>query len=197
MRVGAGIFSIVLVGTLSFAGIAGASNTPTTSKTSRDFAHASTCVPNFPTNQIQICALTSGGRAGRSFNYTVARYQDFSNCNFPAPPSLPGENANYIVAQVRITWGDGTRSTAGVAHRGTGCAGTSDLNSPGELELVTGVHNYKKPGRYNVSVLLIYERGSGNTYPNCASVTGGTVYNGLNNCIALGGVVHSIAVAHK
>lgn len=197
MRLSAGILSIALTGALSIAGTAGASTTTNSSNAPHVSAHVSTCTPNSPTNQIQICALISGGRAGHSFNYAVARYQDFSNCNFPPPASLPGGNANYVVGQVRITWGDGTRSTVGVAHRGTGCAGTSVLNSPGELELVTGVHRYLKPGKYKVSVLLIYKRGPGDTYPNCASVTGGTLYNALDNCVALGGVVHSIAVAHK
>jgi hypothetical protein len=129
--------------------------------------------------------------------YTVARYSDFSNCNFPAPSSEPGDNGNYVVGRVRINWGDGTRATAGIGHRGTSCAGTSVLDAPGEVEVVTGTHKYKKPGTYHLSVLLIYKAGPGDTYENCATVTGSSTYNMLNNCVALGGVTSSTAVARR
>jgi hypothetical protein len=74
----------------------------------------------------------------------VAKYADYSNCNFPAPASEPGENGRHLVAKVSIRWGDGSAATSGVAHRGTSCPGTSVLNSPGEIESVTGVHRHNQ-----------------------------------------------------
>jgi hypothetical protein len=152
------------------------------------------CAAYFPMTQTQICSVAFGARAGKLMTDVVAKYADYSNCNFPAPASEPGENDQYVVAKVSIAWGDGSAASTGVAHRGTSCPGTSVLNSPGEIESVTGVHRYEKPGTFHVTVTIIYLRGAGDTYQNCASVTGAQTYNAITNCIALAAPARSVAV---
>lgn len=151
------------------------------------------------TGHIQICPVTFKATAGKSSRVVVARYSDFSHCDFPAPSSEPGANQNYVVASVTINWGDGSRSTSGIAHTGTTCPGNdSAYTNAGENEPVTGVHRYKKKGTYTVSVSLTYVRGTGDTYQNCATATAGdTTYNNLANCIALGAPAQSIGVVKK
>jgi hypothetical protein len=148
---------------------------------------------------VQICPVKFTATAGKSAKVVVAHYADFSQCDTAPPSNEPGENQNYVVASVTINWGDGTAPTSGVAHTGTTCPANdgSDTN-PGEIEPVTGVHRYKKPGQYSVSVSITYVRGTGNTYQNCATATAGdTSYNDLTNCIALGAPAQSIGVVKK
>jgi hypothetical protein len=151
------------------------------------------------TGTIQICPVTFKATAGKSSRIVVARYSDFSHCNSPAPSNEPGSNQNYVVASVTINWGDGSRPTSGVAHTGTTCPPNDSVYSnPGEKEPVTGVHRYKKKGTYTVSVSLTYVRGTGDTYPNCATATAGdTTYNAITNCIAEGAPAQSIGVVKK
>ena len=149
------------------------------------------------TGHIQICPVTFKATAGKSSRVVVARYGDFSHCNFAPPANEPGQNTKYTVASVTINWGDGTRPTSGVAHTGTACPGT-DSTTPGEIEPVTGVHRYKTKGTYTVSVSITYVRGTGNTYQNCATATAGdTTYNSLTNCIALNAPVKSVGSVSK
>jgi len=146
----------------------------------------------------QICPTSFRATAGKSATVVVARYEDHSHCNFAPPANYPGDNGNYIVASVSINWGDRTPATSGVAHKGSGCPGTSVSNSKGATEPITGIHRYKKSGTYAVLVSITYVRGSGDTYKNCARQTrGDTVYNALTNCIALKSPAHSIAVVRK
>jgi len=143
----------------------------------------------------QICPVTFTVKAGKLAHLTVARYGDYSNCNFTSPPSQPGNNGRYIVASVSINWGDGSRPTAGVARRGSSCAGTGTLDETGQIEPITGVHRYKKHGRDQVTVTIWYVRSASNTYQNCATYTRGSlVHNDLSNCIGLGAPVHSSAI---
>jgi hypothetical protein len=148
---------------------------------------------------VQICPVTFRATAGKSSRVTVATYADFSHCNLPAPSNEPGENQNYVVASVTINWGDHTRPTSGVAHTGTGCVpNDSPDTDAGISEPVTGVHRYKKKGTYRVSVSLIYLRGTGNTYANCAKATpGDTTYNNLTNCVALNAPVASVGTVKR
>jgi hypothetical protein len=153
------------------------------------------CSPNYPTTDTQICPAVFTARAGKSATFVVAKYADFSSCNFPAPASEPGDNGRYVVAKISIKWGDGTAATSGVAHRGSPCTGTNVLNSSGVAESITGVHRYKSRGTYHLSVTIIYRRGAGDTFQNCAKVTGvSKPYSDLTNCIALGAPVRSVAV---
>ena len=144
---------------------------------------------------VQICPVKFQATVGKTSTVVVARYADFSHCNTPAPVNEPGENMNYTVASVTINWGDGSAPTSGVAHTGTTCpANDGAATNAGENEPVTGRHRYRKAGIYAVSVSLTYVRGSGNTYPNCATAKrGDTSYNMLTNCIALGAPAHSYA----
>jgi hypothetical protein len=151
------------------------------------------------TGHIEICPVAFRATAGKSSRVVVARYGDFSHCDFPAPSNEPGDNQNYVVASVTINWGDGSRPTPGIAHTGTTCPGNDSASTnPGENEPVTGVHRYRKKGTYTVSVWLTYVRGTGDTYENCATATAGdTTYNNLTNCIALGAPAQSIGVVKK
>jgi hypothetical protein len=148
------------------------------------------------TGHIQVCPVVFKATVGRASRVVVARYSDFSHCDFAAPSGEPGDNTHYIVASVTINWGDGTR-TSGVAGTGTTCPGT-DSTTAGANEPIFGTHRYKKRGTYTVSVSLTYIRGSGNTFQNCATVTpGSSVYSNLTNCIALNAPVQSIGIVRK
>ncbi|HLH13586.1 MAG TPA: hypothetical protein VKV16_02270 [Solirubrobacteraceae bacterium] len=149
------------------------------------------------TGHIQICPVVLKATAGKTAHVIVARYADFSHCDLPAPAGEPGQNSNYDVASVTINWGDGSRSTSGTAHTGTTCPGT-DSTTPGENEPVTGVHRYRKRGRYTVTVSITYVRGATNTFANCATATPhDTTYDALTNCIALNAPVRSVATVVK
>jgi hypothetical protein len=148
-------------------------------------------------NTAQICPVEFGARAGRTQTFEVATYEDLSNCNFPPPGSEPGLNGRYTVAKVSINWGDGSPVTGGVAHIGTTCTGTEAINETGQKERITGVHRYHRSGTFHLVVSITYVRGAGNTYPNCASATGGTVSNSTTNCIALRAPARSAGVVRK
>ncbi len=146
-------------------------------------------------SETQLCgAATTKVTAGKAATITLATYEDLSKCNFAPPPGEPGNNGNYVAASVIVNWGDGTASAPGAASAGPSCTGTEEGNETGEPEPVTGVHSYKKAGTYTVSVSLIYQRGSGNSGTHCATATGGTVYDVLTNCIALGAPVTATVV---
>lgn len=148
-------------------------------------------------NTAQICPVEFAARAGRTQTLIVATYEDLSNCNFPPPGSDPGLNGQYRVAKITVNWGDGSRVTGGVAHVGTTCTGTSAINETGQIERITGVHRYRRTGIFHLTVSIIYVRGTGNTYPNCTSVTGGTVHNSVSNCVAIAAPARSVAVVRK
>jgi hypothetical protein len=139
----------------------------------------------------QACAVATSTHAGQTASLTLADYEDLSNCDFTPPPDEPGNNGKYVVGAVQVNWGDGTSTTSAMAHTGTGCQGTASEDETGVTEPIIGRHEYRKPGTYAVTVLIIYRRGSGNTYENCATITGGSSYDILSNCVALGGVVTS------
>jgi hypothetical protein len=144
----------------------------------------------------QICPVEFKAAAGKTTTVVVARYEDLSHCNVPAPASEPGANGNYVVRFVSINWGDGTRATSGTAKTAMGCRGTSVLNSRGTPANITGTHTYKKPGNYTVLVTIIYVTGAGDTYKNCQASKyhpGDSVYS-LTNCIALKAPAHSLGV---
>ncbi len=147
----------------------------------------------------QICgAEATTATAGASATLTVADYEDLSRCSFAAPASEPGNNGNYVVADVIVNWGDGTAAGTGTAATGTSCAGTEEGNETGETEPVTASHTYAKPGTYSVSVSIIYQRGSGDSGTHCATATGSASYEALTNCIALGApVTTTVTVAQK
>lgn len=145
-------------------------------------------------NTTQICPVAFTATVGKSQTITVAKYEDLSNCDFAPPSADPGLNGRYTVALVSINWGDGTATTRGIAHVGTTCAGTSALGEMGESEKITGVHRYRHSGTFHLKVTIIYMRGVGDTYPNCATVSGRTVYNNLSNCIALKAPALSVGV---
>ena len=143
----------------------------------------------------QICPVTFTAKAGKLALVAIARYGDYSNCNFTPPASQPGNNGRYLIASVSINWGDGSRSTSGIAHRGTTCAGTGTLDETGQVAPITGVHRYKTPGKHQVTVTIWYLRSSDNSYRNCATYTpGDLVHNDLSNCIGLGAPVRSTAI---
>jgi hypothetical protein len=144
----------------------------------------------------QICPVTFTATAGTKANVVVARYSDLSRCNITPPAGYPGNDGNYVVALIRINWGDDTPATSGVAHTGKTCPGTSISAPYGAKETITGVHRYAKSGTYRVSVSITYRRGKGNTYKNCAKVmsAGG---RSVTNCIGEGAPVTSIGVVHK
>ena len=144
----------------------------------------------------QICAVTFTATAGKKANVVVARYSDLSRCDITPPAAYPGDNGNYVVALIRIKWGDGAPATSGVAHTGTHCSGTSISAPYGIAETITGAHRYAKPGTYHVSISITYRRGRGNTYANCAKVTPGSTQRSVTNCIAEGGPVTSNGVVH-
>jgi hypothetical protein len=169
------------------AGVSGASNQP----------HALVAACSMDHSTAQICPVQFTARAGRSQMLTVATYEDLSNCNFAPPSSYPGLNGQYTVAKVSINWGDGSAVTGGVAHVGTTCAGTSATSETGQIEKITGVHRYRRAGIFHLKVSIIWVRGAGNTYQNCASVTGGTVRNLLSNCIAFNAPVGSVGVVRR
>jgi hypothetical protein len=148
-------------------------------------------------NTAQICPVAFGARAGRTQTFEVATYEDLSNCNFAPPSSEPGLNGRYTVAKISINWGDGSRVTGGVAHVGTTCTGTVATNETGQIERITGVHRYHRAGTFHLTVSIIYVRGAGDTYPNCASATGGPVSNSTTNCIALRSPARSVGVVRK
>jgi len=148
-------------------------------------------------NSAQICPVEFGAKAGRTQTFEVATYEDLSNCNFAPPSSEPGLNGRYTVAKVSISWGDGSPVTGGVAHLGTTCTGTVATNETGQIERITGVHRYHRAGIFHVRVSIIYVRGAGNTYPNCASATGSTVSNSTTNCIAIKSPARSVGVVRK
>jgi hypothetical protein len=148
-------------------------------------------------NTAQICPIAFGAKVGRTQTFIVATYEDLSHCNFPPPGSDPGLNGNYTVAKVSINWGDGSAVTRGVAHVGSACTGASATDETGQVERITGVHRYHRAGTFHLTVSIIYVRGAGNTYPNCTSATGGSVYNGTSNCIALRAPARSVGVVRK
>lgn len=190
-----------LVSVVLISGAIGASVVGLPYAASAATSHAAALPPCTPTGtgHVQICPVTFKATAGKSSRVVVARYADFSQCDTPAPSNEPGENQNYVVASVTINWGDGSAPSSGVAHTGTTCPenDAADTN-PGEDEPVTGVHRYKKPGKYTVSVSITYVRGTGNTYANCATATtGDTTYNNLTNCVALGAPAQSIGTVKK
>ena len=142
-------------------------------------------------NNPEICARSFTATVGTVGTFVVAEYADYSNCNQTPPPTNPGNNGRYTVASVTINWGDGTPPTSGTARTGTTCPSTF---GSGETEPIEGTHDYQQSGTYTVSVSLTYVRGSGNTFPNCATWTpGDTTYNNLTNCIAIGAPVQSTA----
>lgn len=147
----------------------------------------------------QICPVHVTAKKGKLARVVVAKYEDHSNCDFPAPANAPGDNGNYVVKSVSINWGDRTRKTIGVAHRGTACPGTSVLDSPGEPEPITGTHRYRKSGTYTVRVTLVYVAGPGDTYVNCQSSAykPGPIYSNISNCIALKSPARSIAIVRN
>ena len=147
----------------------------------------------------QICPVQFKATEGKSVTVTVARYDDFSHCSFPSPPNEPADNGNYVVRSVSINWGDGTRPSSGIAHRGKGCPGTSVMDSRGVTEPITGIHRYKKVGTYTVLVSIIYVAGKGDTFKNCAPSKyrpGNTAYS-ITNCIALKAPAHTVAIVRK
>jgi hypothetical protein len=148
-------------------------------------------------NTAQICPVQFAARAGRNQRFIVATYEDLSNCNFAPPSAEPGLNGQYTVAKVSINWGDGTAITGGVAQVGTTCNGTMATNETGQVERITGVHRYRRAGTFHLQVSIIYVRGAGNTFENCASATGGTVSNSLTNCIAIRAPARSVGVVRN
>jgi hypothetical protein len=144
----------------------------------------------------QICPVMFTATAGTKANVVVARYSDLSRCNITPPAGYPGNNGNYVVALIKINWGDHTPATSGVAHTGETCPGTSISAPYGTAEMITGVHRYAKSGTYRVSVSITYRRGKGNTYKNCAKVIPGHTRS-ITNCIGEGSPVTSIGVVHK
>lgn len=170
--------------------VAGAAVTPAPA------AQTASCVLDVSTTQI--CPVSFRAVVGKRGSYTVAKYEDHSRCKFPPPASYPGNNGNYRVAWISITWGDGTRSTSGVARLGGACPGTSALDSPGATAAITGTHRYTRGGRYIVLVYIKYVRGSGNTYGNCATITPKSlVYEITKNCIALKAPSRSTAIVKR
>jgi hypothetical protein len=144
----------------------------------------------------QICPVEFKATAGKATTVIVARYEDLSHCNFPAPANEPGDNGNYVVRFVSINWGDGTRTSSGTAETAPGCPGTTVLNSRGVPANIAGKHTYKKPGNYTVLVTIIYVTGAGDTYKNCLASKyhpGDSVYS-LTNCIALKAPARSLGV---
>jgi hypothetical protein len=148
-------------------------------------------------NTTQICPVAFSATAGKSQTFTVAKYEDLSNCNFVPPSADPGLNGRYTVAKVSINWGDGSAVTRGVAHLGTTCAGSSVAGETGQTEKVTGVHRFRHAGTFHLRVTVIYLRGAGDTYSNCGTAVGGTVYNRLSNCIALKAPAKSVVVVRS
>jgi uncharacterized repeat protein (TIGR01451 family) len=112
-----------------------------------------TCDPNTNgSNVAQLCGVNFTTDAGNPGPYTVAAYQNLSNC-----PAV----YNATVTSITTTDAGGTPPGAfaspGLQAPTGACTGTNDNNEVGSTARVTGTHAYSTPGTYTNTTTINYQ----------------------------------------